>query len=259
MVRVTRVKTMPDNPIKKGDECPKDAKWYNNVTYEIWDKREKEPYCNVTYVCYASITSKLMDYLNKDRTKARIQNGFTRYYCKNGDNRRRLKFIIYICQFFSPMYKEIKIYWSAKHKQIVVDAYYKLSTPIESVYALGAFMRLSWEQYGLWEYGETRNFELLCQALHSGSTGHIPVKFLGDPYYCDFKNYAEAERVGRISMAILLHLLSENKVYKTPMSKALTQKITYMPHEIQLTAYNAVTASTRFKSHKFKTTRRNDW
>lgn len=245
---------MPNNPIAEGLKCPEGESWHNNIRFEIWDKNKDEPIRSEIEICYSHITRRIVSLLgssDEDYKNYFIRNGFIRFFCKNGDNKRRFKFIKYIKSIFRPLYKTILVYWSEEYQEIIVDAYLKPTTPLDSIYALGSFLRLSWEQWCFWDKDTDDNFELLVQANHSKSTGHIPTLF----FDYDFKYFDDSENVGRTAMQILVRMIPERRVYKNPMNETNFKSSFCFEHQIQISARNAVINSPEFLSHHFVTTR----
>jgi hypothetical protein len=156
-------------------------------------------------------------------------------------------------KIFEPLFRRLHIHWLKEEgiNECVIDAYFKLTTPLDAVYAFGAFIRTSWEQWHYWGEKETRNFKLLCQSNASSATGHIPLKFLAKGY-SDFKDYVSWETVGKYATAIVLDLIHKGKVYDQPVWELVEKGADYMGYQIQISAYTAVIESPRFQSYQFK-------
>ncbi len=243
---------MPDKPFDKDDLRKSQNNWYNNVRYEI--RLGDEILDSAQDVCYSGITRSVVDiFQNKSEPERRRMRsyGYVRYFCKNGDNVRRTDFIVYLLKFFNPLYKKIHIYWSPKHNEIIVDCYWKSTTPLDSVYAVGSFIRLSWEQWYLHDFKETDHFKILMQTLESTYVGHIPTLFFTTHDRNDFKKSKLGPEVPKIALEILLPLIQGKKVYKRPFNSIDWNEDVDTYHKIQVTAYNAVVSSEEFKSHGF--------
>jgi hypothetical protein len=249
MIQVLSTKLMPDNPDKSDRNCNRGGKWFNRVRYDVIDWRTKKILLTHSDVCYSGMCGKVASLVGGSEEVELPSNLVIRYYCKDGHNKLRFKFLVYISKMFNRYFKKIKIWWSKGHKEIIVDVWCKDSTPVEVTFMFGQFLRLSWEQFHEWKLdSKSYLFNHLYEALGDNYNIHIPSLLV----LTETKGKQFSDKDRKFIVALMLKQIKQGKVFSkgTELSNYTGKGSQYIAPYIQQKVTLSVIESSEYKKRK---------
>lgn len=211
--------------------------WMCSVAYTIRDISKDLTIAQYTNkACYSSIWYDIYRHLKANPTS--INSIAVKYWCKKSGLAVRLPIIEYVCRKFSHFFKSMTIDID-KSGEVVVEVVSKPSTPLEMFFGLGAFLRLSWEQWSNTYSTDPETY--LVQALSVEYELHIPLALYIRAYNTTNFNdhFKDADMNDKLDcLRLVFKILRYHRVFQLPLS-SLTPQTNLTPY-MQLRCYNAL-------------------
>lgn len=217
----------------------KESNWFNNVSFDGLDfSTGKRIFEERGQACYSDIWGMIARPVKSGKVKP--EDVGVRYYCHTGHLRVRLPLLEFISRKFSH-YFSYSVLSVTDAGEPYVEVRSRIDTPLEIFYALGSFLRLTWEQQkdGLIEFSDP--FEFVTKALHDDYTIHIPTLY----FHHNFGSYkfTPAEEVELTRC--MFHMLRYYNVFRQPLN-AVGKLRVYSP-DLQEKMYTGLFKTSRFR------------
>lgn len=184
--------------------------YYNNVSYDVGLLNEPKLLKYRKAACYSGIWS---DVVSLTARAGDASNPVcVDYYCHVGHLAVRLPLIEFIARRFSHYFQASTLFIS--DGEPVVSVVCKPDTPLEMVYGLGSFLRLTWEQYSP-KHRVTDGLAYVVDALHDNYTIHIPTLYFNGDARGDLAKLPDERK--QVLVTCMFHMLRYYNIFTQPL------------------------------------------
>lgn len=243
MLKVLLPTDIPEIKIPENATSNWNQVWYCRVDYDITDLSNDKTTEYRKNACYSGMWYTLKEMvLSHKELKNAVK---VRYWCKTQGLSVRLPLLEFIARRFSHFFGSMTL--GLEKEEPYIEVVSKPTTPMEAFYALGAHLRLTWEQWSP-KWDTTDPLKYIVQASSMQFGGHVPNLFFMPNSYSNnfgghFQKCSEEDKLDL--MKIVFHTFRYEKVFSQVLQK-LNRNSVVTPY-LQEKTYLGVIHSNKFQ------------